>query len=387
MSIGYPGELFAVGIISAALLAIPIARFTSRTASYTKVLGFGVATVLATAIPRSDAAQPIDVKDAWLKRDCMDKGNSDQHISKEEFEACVRKQIESLPPLDKNRRELFGEQYDPSKYLACRTKPGNRANSACNVYVLRRREWPEFWPEGAKRIKWPDAPKDSVYRKGMKPREYWEALCKAEAGEFVARTVNEIRGVFGIRPRSNSTDLEKYDRNVLEGAFLATDILDWNEPEHALVQPYGGRYDFLERRGDKEDEVLQIARIDPSQAKERWQTGREGKFVTIPMVLQRRSSKLAKSTHGYTWRGISRERDRENGISGGEMIVVDLRSGEILGIRRGFALSGQGPTSRVNWATALRCPSVNSAAPNAEFVYRILRPRTDANDSFRSWER
>src|SRR5262249_39326701 len=119
----------------------------------------------AIAVPCSSAAQSIDVKAAWLKRNCHDKGTADHPLANVEYEACLRKLVEPLPPLDKNRREFFGEQYNPPKYIECKTRPGNRNNSACNVYILRRREWPEFWPPGAEKISWPEAPKESVYRK------------------------------------------------------------------------------------------------------------------------------------------------------------------------------------------------------------------------------
>src|SRR6185503_18165593 len=183
----YTQELRPIAIIRATLIAIAVA-------------------VLTIAIPRSAAAQAIDVREAWLKRDCKDKGTAHHPTSNIEYEVCLRKLIEALPPLDKNRRELFGEQYDPSKYVACRTRPGNRTNSACDVYILRRREWPEYWPEGAKKVKWPEPPKESVYRKGMNSREYWEALCKAEAGEFVYKTVKDVEGFLLVRPRAAETD-------------------------------------------------------------------------------------------------------------------------------------------------------------------------------------
>ncbi len=38
-----------------------------------------------------------------------------------------------------------------------------------------------------------------------------------------------------------------------------------------------------------------------------------------------------------TWRGIRRPHDREMGIAGGELIVLDLETNEVLGVRRGYA--------------------------------------------------
>lgn len=345
--------------------------------------------VVAALSAHGNSKTPIVVPDRWIERKCLDYGNRDIGVlSQAEFEACIRKMVSGYPKLDVSRREHFGELYDPEQYVKCRVRHYGTNTSSCDVHILRRREWPEYWPEGAKRVKWPDAPSKSVYRRGMKPKEYWEALCKAEGGETVNRAAKDVEGVFELRPRSFMTDYERVDRYVLEGAFLSTDILSWPEPEQSLVQPYGGKYLYIERGGRPGGgEVTAISRMDPAIAKERWQTGREGRFVTIPKVLQRHSSPTYKATYAYTWRGISRERDRENGISGGEMIVVDLQSGEILGIRRGFALSGQGRSGQVSWSNALLCPSLVGAAPNANFLYRVLKPRADVNQTFYALEK
>ena len=35
----------------------------------------------------------------------------------------------------------------------------------------------------------------------------------------------------------------------------------------------------------------------------------------------------------YVWRGITRPHDREMGIAGGELIVLDLQTNEVLGVQ------------------------------------------------------
>jgi hypothetical protein len=43
------------------------------------------------------------------------------------------------------------------------------------------------------------------------------------------------------------------------------------------------------------------------------------------------------SKYGWTWKGISREKDREHGISGGDLIIVDLENNEVMAVQRNFA--------------------------------------------------
>ena len=265
-----------------------------------------VATVLILAIPRLGIAQSIDVKEAWLKRNCLDKGTGDHPISSKEFEACVRKLIEPLPPLDKNRREFFGEQYNPPKYVECRTQPGNRNNSACNIYILRRREWPEHWPNGAKRIKWPEAPTKSVYRKGMTSKEYWEALCKAEAGEIIYRTVKDVESVYNARPRSPATDYELSDRYVLEDPFTYTDVIRSPNPEEYFVQPYLGKYRVYEQSNETNDgRFTQYLRSDSATGPP-YQTNLEGKWVRVPYIVAKKSANTVTARYAISWRGIAR---------------------------------------------------------------------------------
>jgi len=330
------------------------------------------------------AAQAIEVQEAWLKRNCMDKGNSDRPISQQEFTACVRKQAELLPPLDMNRRELFGEQYNPRKYVECRTRPGHRNNAACDIHILRRREWPEYWPEGAKRIKWPDAPKQSVYRKGMKPKEYWEALCKAEAGEFVFAEIGDIAAVYSVRPRRAVSDYELADRFVLEDPFTFTDVLATTEPQNFIVQPFLGAYRVLEIRHPDTQGFLQYFR-NATLGGPAYQTSRHGRWVRVPYIVSSTPVKAVSAKFAYTWRGIVRPHDRANGIAGGELAIVNLETGELLGLRRGFAHSGRVPNSATGfwWLSAQRCPARNGLSSNMEFIQRILKPIVGINDGIK----
>lgn len=113
---------------------------------------------------------------ADLEDDCLR-----MNMAREEKASCMKVQAALLPPLDSERREEFGESYSPEKYLECRLKHG-AAVVDCNLYRLRRKPHPEFWPNPAlPRPVIPDADK-KVYRPGMSSEEYFKALCEAEAG-------------------------------------------------------------------------------------------------------------------------------------------------------------------------------------------------------------
>ena len=47
-------------------------------------------------------------------------------------------------------------------------------------------------------------PADSGYKPGMTPQDYFDHLCKTEAGEFIYRTVENVEGIYIMRPRERS---------------------------------------------------------------------------------------------------------------------------------------------------------------------------------------
>jgi len=345
-------------------------------------LACALAAAIAFAVPHTSAAQSVVVREASLKRNCLDKGTSDHPLHGKEFEACLRKQIEGLPALDRTRREHFGERYDPPKYVECRLQPDNRNSSACNVFILRRREWPEYWPANAVRPRWPEAPQESVYRNGMKPREYWEALCNAEAGEFIYKTVKDVEGFLLVRPRGAETDYAAQDPFVVEDAYGFREF----QFVHLETRPGKGlftlskqNYSFIESgiRSASGRRMWLRHEIDFSKLEEmlrrkpeKW---REEQFSSVSEISE------LKSVYGLTWRGIRREHDIELGISGGELAVVDLKFGEVVAFRRGFALdvfAARGDKSRRYWLSSAGCPVMGREFLTlSAFIRKVLPPR------------
>lgn len=338
--------------------------------------------VVFTLLANSVMADAITVDPKWVQQRCMVRS-----ISAEQFRACVLRMVEGLPKLDPNRRELFGERYDPEEYVRCRLKLA-RNQTDCDHHILRRREWPEYWPPGAVRPKWPEAPKESVYRKGMKPREYWEALCKAEAGEFVHRTVKDVQGFYHARPRIAPTDYELRDPYVLEDAYFISDILGTAALELELVQPYSGQYLFMETHEGKPQAQVRLARLDPSLTEKAYPTAKDGKAYRVPFLIQLQRLGQVTARYGITWRGIARESDRINAIAGSEFSIVDMQSGEVLALRRGFAWSGsdRGGDARIWWRSAARCPD-DRGVPLRKLLYQVLQPMPNVNAAIKPLER
>ena len=342
-----------------------------------RFLGIRVAAI-AIAYASPSISADVDVQPKWLEQRCMLRSISDR-----QFEACVRALVANLPKLDPNRREHFGEKYDPKAYVACRLRL-ERNQTDCEHFILRRREWPEYWPEGAKRVKWPDPPKESVYRRGMKPKEYWEALCKAEAGEFVYRTVKDVEGFLLVRPRGQESDYALADRNSIEDAYGLLEFAlgdDDPRPGKRFFRRDEANYSFIEsaRTGARGDVVwlrhsLDTGRLDALR-KSRTGPWDDTDFTSLGEVP------LPIATYAVTWRGIRRERDLELGVSGGELAISDLRTGAVLAIRRGYALDGfaaRGVTNRTNWRSASGCPlMMREPSTMRAFVNKVLAPKQD----------
>jgi hypothetical protein len=277
---------------------------------------------------------------------------------------------ERLEPFDPARRETFGEFYDPKKYHECRSRAEQR-DTHCEYLKLRRREAREYWPyPNVPALKLPEAPNPPVYRWWMSAKQYFDALCKAEAGEFISRTVDNVEGVYQIRTRYPASTEAFRDRYVMEDPYGHTDAEARYAPQFFLSRH---RYQYFE--------VPSLQRFQPEirQGVVRY----FGYDDRDSNSLKRESGPKMKSRYGYTWRGIKRPKDREHGIAGGELVVVDLETNEVLGIRRGFMLASKSQVSRsgLNWESGRVCPKLNDRPGWSKdvdftvwFVTKVLRP-------------
>ena len=202
-------------------------------------------------------------------------------------------------------------------------------------------------------------PEDSGYKPGMTPEQYFDHLCKTEAGEFIYKTVENIEGLYVMRPRVEATDWELEHLYALEDPYGYTNA-EATMSEYYFVSP--NRYSYFERSSQpvisNQGSTHPSARSTSEQSSARYErfTGYDSQHLES---MQMELVQSLKSQYGFTWRGISRPHDRELGIAGGELIVVDLETYAVLGVRRGFMRTGgfRNTLTNVSWLTGQTCPA------------------------------
>lgn len=232
-------------------------------------------------------------------------------------------------------------------------------------------------PEGkfAHSIKIPNpVPKDSGYRPGMTSKEYFDHLCKTEAGEFIYKTVNNIEGLYFARPPKRPTDDDLMDRYKLEAPEIER-VFQAIRPkiqERAtlFVSPPWRLYRFIEEPDTSKPFGQGYLRAYGYKAN------------TSPMKVEEES--ILKSRYALLWRGLQRLNDREMAIAGGEWIVVDLKNKEVLAVRRNFGRTGRTPNvpEGVWWLNAGGCPNMSKPPTLVavllqvyDFSARVLKPQ------------
>ncbi len=226
-------------------------------------------------------------------------------------------------------------------------------------------------PEGryAHSIVLPDPlPKDSGYKWTMSATEYFLHLCEKEAGEFIYRSEPGVAGFLFDRPPSVPDDPVLADRYRLEAPIFEAQYqnIGYNASERGLeyVSPPSRTFEYLEEpiKGEKEPEVVFVSGYEERTHR---LTNREVRNAPV-------------SKYMVTWRGIRRKHDREHGIGGFELIILDRETGEVLGFLRDFGISGRrGP---IYWLNAAQCPQLAAKSPRPEveqtfrFVSSVLRP-------------
>lgn len=272
----------------------------------------------------------------------------------------------------------------------------DRTNRALNPYDML--EIPiEDWlgtEEGrfAHAIKIPNpVPADSGYKPGMTQQEYFELLCRNEAGEFIFKTAENVEGIHQIRPRRLYSHGEWRHLYALEDPYgywvgewdeVGTQITGKDLYSYFEIQPSGRRrYDLVHKVSNVRDESLFL---DPPVGATIARHFGYDSHTLKTMKLEYDTKSRAR--YGFTWRGVKRPMDREMGIAGGELIVLDLQTNEVMGVRRGYNIWNRGWTGRM-------CPRYGYIGGQdkttnftAWFVAKVARP-TGWKDFFAMMEK
>lgn len=226
-------------------------------------------------------------------------------------------------------------------------------------------------------------PAESGYKPGMTSEQYFEYLCKTEAGEFIYKTVDNVDGLYMMRPRKEATDDELSHLYALEDPYGHTNG-EATMGEYNFVSP--NRYVYFERPAQppRFNEVIRRFGGDKTDQQklegyERF-TGYDSRHLES---IKKEPSQNLRSRYGFTWRGITRPQDRELGIAGGELIVLDLETKEVLGVRRGYIRSGNMKNlTGIWWLTGQACPTYGYRGGRNKdfdfsywFIGKALKPR------------
>ena len=265
--------------------------------------------------------------------------------------------------------ETVGERFEKAmkkKAEYCATHKIDPANRRCDITKLQPAD-PQATEEGrfAHSIKIPNpVPEDSGYKPGMTPEQYFDHLCKAEAGEFIYKTVENVEGLYMMRPRKEATDDELSHIYALEDPYGYITEGGAGGARELLVRR--GGYAFLEERS--------LGSVS-SPAYRRY----VAMYTDNRKTLIEETTTMIKSQYGYIWRGITRPHDRELGIAGGELIVLDAQSNEVLAVRRGFIRSGdiRNNLTGVWWLGGHACPKGKKGRTDFytfDLIREVLKP-------------
>jgi hypothetical protein len=335
-----------------------------------------------------------EISQKWLDEECGNIGSFNMRMK------CPEVLAAKLPPLDLAHRELFGRYYNPRKYLQCMQEASNGSNVHCLQYRLRRIEHPEYWPyPDAPPVKWPEPHNPPTYREGMSKQEYFQALCEKEAGWFIYRPVENVDGIYEVRPRFREESGPLQDPYAIEDPWGVT-LNGWvsSHMQVKMIQPYIGQYALFESRryyGRGWAEPLYLSeRLLPSERsksgyfqyfrdenlkpRDIYPSPGDGKrqATGVPYIVNLRPISQPTARYGYTWRGITRPHALDQYIQGGELIILDLKTNEILGVRRAF-MSAVG--ERFSWLNSYACPNMRDKM-DAKFIQAVLKPRPENAD-------
>lgn len=216
--------------------------------------------------------------------------------------------------------------------------------------------------------------------------QYFNHLCSTEAGQWVFKTVPHVEGLYFARPQSGPAAPNAQDDDPLtlpyalempwiqrifrlDGDLKPLDQGAW------LIQPPIYNYRFVEQprrdvpwQADLRDPYIRLFGLTRVPALD--QNGKLTTHLKEATPMQVIGIPAITARYGYTWRGIRRERDREHGISGGELLIYDLQTKEVLAVRRQFLIGSKNPRGKgkVMWEVAAQCPKLPRIGVGAEFT-------------------
>ncbi|MGE0331944.1 MAG: hypothetical protein AB7P37_14800 [Ramlibacter sp.] len=188
---------------------------------------------------------------------------------------------------------------------------------------------------------------------------YVKELCAKHGEEKIFRTVENVEGVFQIKPRMPITDEMWRDRQGMPDPWGKA-MGDSDKPAIAVgpgtAEEGRNGYWFVEQRIADSEGPPYGRRLSPS--------------VFEPNL----KVKNLRSRYGYLTEDLSTPEMRSRWIAGGRISVIDLKTGEVIATTTGY-FRAVGPRYLLSWSGSRDvehfCPIDDSLGA---FLRRVLRP-------------
>ena len=222
--------------------------------------------------------------------------------------------------------------------------------------------------------------------------QYFKHLCDTEAGQYIFKTMENVDGFLQMRPHRRYKEIELMDPFLIESAVgLSGDAgqvysapfpnVHYGGPIY-FIQPMLGHYLWLDQPANDRPTYIHFYRdlsamTFPKDGKE-YVTGLNSRTARVPFLIAQQEKVKSDARLGYTYRGIRRKDDRNSRIAGGEMIILDLQSGEVLAVYREFKwMHGKIPRLDLSrW-----CGRPNSPDFDHLFIQKVLKPKSNINQT------
>jgi hypothetical protein len=207
---------------------------------------------------------------------------------------------------------------------------------------------------------------------GEAAQSYFDYKCESEAGEFIYRTVENVEGLFQMRlrdPRDMIDRLRKGD--FPEDPYGHTNWESQRPWTMFVEEPYFNYQYFETTKGpDLKDYDLRrpkkFAKRPEYTGEKYWIYYGRSHIKNTQMIAEQVSS--LRSQYGFTWKEVRGVLDKLFGIWGGELIVKQLDTDEVLGLRKGFSFINK-IVKRGG-----HCPKREGPESTYQFVSKVLIP-------------
>jgi len=206
---------------------------------------------------------------------------------------------------------------------------------------------------------------------------YFRHKCNSQSGEFIYRTEENVEGIYQMRLRDPKDYFDRVRKgDIPEDPFGHTNV-EAQRPWILFLRDPDPKdsYLYFETSQPPDERLIRLSNfrfenIPQATGEPYWVYRRvhEARDDAEHNNISAMQTSQIQSRYGFTWRELRNAWDWVFGVWGGELVAVDVETGEELAIRRGFIL----------WATLSDrtgiCPNSKTDMTTGYFLKKVLKP-------------